>query len=333
MAHLVAAFGTSHSPTLNSPVEDYRFHAEIDRGKEHWKRGLLDKTGQPCSYNELLAQADPAIATQITDDIISERIERCDAGVSRLKSSISDADLDALVIVGDDQREQFSDDNMPALLIYWGETIRNNLLSLPDDAPSWWKRARSQYHEERVPRDYPVASNLGRHLIEYLMDCEFDVSHATKLKSVHGEGHAFGFFHRRLMSDIELPVVPVLLNTYYPPNQPRPKRCFELGQAIRKAIEAWSTDARIGILASGGLSHFTVDEDLDGRILDACRNNNREALVSTPVNLLNSGNSEIRNWIATAGAADGLKMDWDDYIPCYRSLAGTGCGMAFASWS
>jgi len=60
-----------------------------------------------------------------------------------------------------------------------------------------------------------------------------------------------------------IPIVPLVVNTYYPPNQPTPRRCFALGSAVRKAIESFTLDFRVGILASGGLSHFTVDEELD----------------------------------------------------------------------
>ncbi|MAG71588.1 MAG: protocatechuate 3,4-dioxygenase, partial [Acidobacteria bacterium] len=48
-----------------------------------------------------------------------------------------------------------------------------------------------------------------------------------------------------------------------------------------------------------------------------------------------SGSSEIKNYIATAGVLDGtgLKMELLDYIPCYRSEAGTGNAMVFMTWS
>ena len=42
--------------------------------------------------------------------------------------------------------------------------------------------------------------------------------------------------------------------------------------------------------------------------------------------------AEIRNWIVAAGAAEGLRMQWHEYVPLYRTPAGTGCGMAFAEW-
>jgi 3-O-methylgallate 3,4-dioxygenase len=68
-------------------------------------------------------------------------------------------------------------------------------------------------------------------------------------------------------------------------------------------------------------------------VLAACRANDGEALASIPVEKLNSGSSEIRNWITVAGACGHLRTGWQDYVPCYRSAAGTGCGMGFTLWS
>jgi len=44
---------------------------------------------------------------------------------------------------------------------------------------------------------------------------------------------------------------------------------------------------------------------------------------------------EIKNWIPLAAAALelGMKMTLIDYVPCYRSEAGTGTAMAFAYWA
>jgi hypothetical protein len=329
MADIVLAIGTSHSPLLNSPAEDYPKHAAIDASG----RKLLDKNGRPCTYGELLENADPSIKQQIAPKVLEERSARCTENIARLAKDLAEAKLDALIIIGDDQHEQFFEDNMPAILVYWGETIANNPLHMDEDAPQFWRKARSQFHETEKTRQYPVDSKLGLHLIEGLIDQGFDVSHSKKLSKEHGEGHAFGFVHRRMMSDENIvPIVPVALNTYFPPNQPRPRRCYDLGKAIRKAVQSSKGSERVGILASGGLSHFTVDEELDRGVLDALKRNDGEALSSIPLQKLNSGNSEIRNWIAVAGAAGHLKNVWQEYVPCYRSAAGTGCGMGFALW-
>lgn len=314
MADLAVAFGTSHSPALFCRAEDYPRYAEPDR----YGRRLLDKAGRPCSYDELLQQAGPAAADRIAPDAIAERVARCEAGLDHLSRAIDDAALDALIIVGDDQGEQFHDDNMPAILVYWGETIAG-LAAGPGGTAQ--------------RRDFPVASGLGRHLIERLVVNEFDVSQARELRFRHGEGHAFAFVRMRLMGGADLPVVPVALNTYFAPNQPRPARCYALGRAIRAAVEDWDGGGRVGILASGGLSHYAIDEELDRLVLKACRDRDAQTLARLPLNQLNSGNSEIRNWITVAGAAEHLAMNWHEYVPCYRTPAGTGCGMAFAVWS
>ncbi|GAA4326859.1 hypothetical protein GCM10023144_10820 [Pigmentiphaga soli] len=328
MAEIVLGIGSSHSPLLNSPAEDYARHADIDRSG----RKLIDAEGQPVSYEALRARRGAELAPQLTLDVLRERAAACERHIERLAVEIAQSRLDALIVIGDDQNEQYGEENMPAILVYWGDTIVNNPLDMPEDAPAFWRKARSQYHEAERSRAFPVAAALGRHVIDVLMDRGFDLSQSRRLAKPHGEGHAFGFVHQRLMKSAVVPMLPVALNTYFPPNQPRPRRCHELGLALRDAVRSWEPGARVGIVASGGLSHFTVDEDLDRFVLDACRRGDAEALCGLDPRRLNSGTSEIRNWITTAAAAGHLSMQWHEYVPCYRSEAGTGCGMAFAAW-
>ncbi len=329
MAVLVAAFGTSHSPALNSPAEDMPGHARRDE----MYQGHLDREGRKVSYQELLALAPARLKDEISEEKIRARIAACERHVDRLAHAIAGAKLDALVIVGDDQREQYLEDNQPAFLVYCGATIENAPMALSEGAPEYWKRARSQYHEPDSPRAYPVASQLALHMTEFLVGREFDVSFASTLARPRGEGHAFGFVHRRLLGgSTSLPIVPLVVNTYYPPNQPRPARCYSLGMTLRKAVEGFPADLRVGIIASGGLSHFTVDEELDRAVLSYCRTSDGKGFMALPLNKLNSGSSEIRNWIVTAGAAGSLRTKWQEYVPLYRTPAGTGCGMAFAEW-
>ena len=329
MASLVAAFGTSHSPALNSPAEDFTGHVRRDEQFQHH----LDREGRRVTYQQLVRDADPSVAREIDPATIAKRVAACDAHIGKLKSSIAAARLDVLIIVGDDQREQYFEDNMPAFLVYCGETIRNMPLPQDDHSPVYWRRARAQYHETEAPRDYPVAAALAQHMVEQLVEHDFDVSYSNALSRERGEGHAFGFVHRRLLDGAPLPIVPVVVNTYYPPNQPRPLRCYRFGQALRAAIEAWPEQRRVGIIASGGLSHFTIDEELDHLVLHSIKDAKPDALAAIAPSKLNSGSSEIRNWIVVAGAAERLQTQWQEYVPLYRSPAGTGCGMAFAAWS
>src|SRR5206468_5270982 len=178
-------------------------------------------------------------------------------------------------------------------------------------------------HTSRHTRKNSSFSTQDEHLV--LLGLEA----LTGVSNLH---YATRSIYRRIMNGMTIPTVPMMLNTYYPPNQPTPKRCYALGQALRQAVESWPSDKRVAVIASGGLSHFVIDEELDHQIITAMQHNDAAALSSIPKERLNSGNSEIRNWIATAGAVEHLKMQLIDYVPCYRSPAGTGCAMGFAQW-
>lgn len=291
----------------------------------------MTKQGSAVSYDALERLADDGLAMQLTPEVFARKHKAALAEVQRIGDVVRGARLDTLIVVGDDQKELYDDDNMPAILLYRGATIRNVPLA-GHPGPGWARDASARYFETDKPREYPVDSALATHMIAHLIEREFDLSCADSLADGYGEGHAFGFVHNRLLSGTVIPVVPVFLNTYYPPNQPTPGRCYKLGQAIREAVESFPGDARVGVLASGGLSHFTVDEDLDGTIMQALRNKDVEALAAVPREQLNSGNSEIRNWICMAGAAEHLRLGSMEYIPAYRTPAGTGTGLCFAHW-
>jgi len=124
----------------------------------------------------------------------------------------------------------------------------------------------------------------------------------------------------------------VMVNTMFGPNVPTAKRCYDLGQALRKGIEAWDSTRTVAVMASGGLSHMVIDEELDRAVLGAMAKRDPEKIWSLPRNKLRGGTSEILNWVALAGAMEPMQMELIDYIPTYRSPAGTGCGMAFAQW-
>lgn len=326
MAKITLGIGTSHTPMLNAPVTDWPKFIELDLHRVH-----LDKEGNTMNYAELLKLAGPHIPREITEEKFLWKHTKALAALEHLHNVVKKSEIDVLIIVGDDQKELYKDNNMPSILMYRGETIRNvPLKSRP--GPEWAKKASAKYYEAEYEKEYPVDSALAMHLIHHLIDAEFDVSCADSIQDGLGEGHAFGFVHNRLLQDIKMPVVPIFLNTYYPPNQPTPNRCFKLGQQIRKAVESWPQDIKVGVVASGGLSHFTVNEELDNFVMDALRSKSYDNLCNIPLNKLNSGNSEIRNWICMAGACEELDLQLMDYYPAYRTPAGTGTGLCFAHW-
>src|SRR5262249_55998233 len=91
-------------------------------------------------------------------------------------------------------------------------------------------------------------------------------------------GHAFTFVRRRIMQKKMVPILPVTINTYFPPNQPTAARCYAFGKALRSAIESWDSTKRVAVVASGGLSHFVVVEELHRGVLKAMRRNDQQPL-------------------------------------------------------
>jgi len=335
MARITLGIGTSHTPMLNVGVDDWLRFEELDRRRAH-----LHKDGRPATYDELLAIAPPSLRAELAPEKLARRHAEAMAALGRLHETLIGSKLDVVVVVGDDQKELYHDDHMPSVLVYRGETIANvpnrTTVSMDPDVawrPDWARRASARYYEVSETRHYPVHATLANHLIAGLIEREFDVATANALPKGEGEGHAFGFVHQRIMERAAIPIVPVFLNTYYPPNQPSPRRCYKLGQAIREAIESYPEGLRVGIVASGGLSHFTVDEALDGNVIRALREKDAGALQSLPREQLNSGNSEIRNWICAAGALEHLDLQWVQYAPGYRTPAGTGTGLCFGYWT
>ena len=75
-----------------------------------------------------------------------------------------------------------------------------------------------------------------------------------------------------------------------------------------------------------------MDKELDQMALKGMMEKDPEQLYNLPRHRLNSAASEIRNWVATAGATEHLDMELLDCVPVYRSPAGSGGGWAFARW-
>ena len=330
MAELVLGLASSHSPQLSTPAEAWHLRGDRDKSNPE----LIGNDGIVSNYEDLLGRTDVArIATEITPEKFEARHQRNQKGIAKLVESLYGAKLDVLVMVGDDQQEYLQDDNMPGFCVYWGNEVT---VSGREGDASTGNQPLIGYASEN--KTVPTNSTLGRHFIEYLVESEFDVGRSSFLdpnrggRSRGGIGHAFGYVYHRLMIEGIIPTVPIMLNTYYPPNQPTPKRCYDLGRTLRSAIEAWPENARVGILASGGLSHFVVDEKLDQMALEGIQQKSVVKLSQLPREKINSGSSEIRNWIVVAGATENLDMELIDYVPCYRSPAGTGCAMGFARW-
>jgi hypothetical protein len=318
MAEVVIGIGTSHSPQLSIRASDW----------DHLLK--KDETDPRLDYPALLKKAKAGLAAELTPEKFRERDEACLQAVKDLGDALRRSKAEVVVVFGDDQQEQFHDENMPMFAIYHGKSIP--VVKDNKYRPSGWKDAERQGWAETAP-EYDTAQDLANHLIGSLVEAEFDITRCNKLREEIGVGHAFSFLYRRILPGGKLPMVPVMVNTYYPPNQPTPKRCYAFGQAVRKAIESWDSNKRVAIMASGGLSHVVIDEEIDAMTIEGLKNKKPEVLFSLPRERLRGGTSEILNWVALAGAMENRDLKYLEYVTTYRSPAATGCGMAFAYWT
>ncbi|MEW9668098.1 hypothetical protein [Ammoniphilus sp. 3BR4] len=321
MAKIVLGMGVSHSPQLSTPAETWAQHGERDRNNPE------------IDFDRLASNAPEWLKDHLTPEVWQKKYDACETAILELGRVLEEVSPDILVVIGDDQKELFLRDNMPAFSVFWGKEIYD-LPQDPEKLPPSIRPALWARHGEEVEA-YPTEASLGRHIIESLIHQEFDVSQFSEQPEGRSIGHAHTFIRRRLLKDKPMiQMVPVMINTFFAPNVPSPKRCYEFGQAIRKAIDSWDSDKTVAVIASGGLTHFEIDEELDKRILNALKNEDKESLITIPRERFVSGTSEILNWIATAGVLQGagLNMQVVDYVPTYRSMAGTGCGMGFVYW-
>jgi len=329
MAEIVLGIGTSHGPMLSTPPEKWDLRVPDDlRNRHHYQ-------GRTWTFDELVvARKGENLVAQITLEMWRARHAACRQAIDVLARVFGEVKPDLAVIVGNDQMEIFDENLIPAFSVLWGDEIVNSMYSaermarlppgIPESVPG---------HIPPGGAVYPAVAGLGRHIIERVIADGFDVASMKRLPK-NETPHAFGFVYRQIMKDEVVPSVPVILNTFYPPNQPTVQRCYDFGKSVVRSIRSWDNPARVALIASGGLTHFVIDESVDRLFIEAMQARSIASIAALGEKIFQAGTSEMKNWIPVAGAmADlALPMTLVDYVPCYRSLAGTGNAMCFVYW-
>ena len=140
MARIVLGMATSHTPMLNAPPTDWPRFYERDSKRSN----LLDVDGNLTTYEAQLKRAPADIDAQISTSHMEARHAAVQGAIARLGEYLRDARLDALIVCGDDQEELYFSGNMPGILVYYGETIRNVPLA-PVKEPNWGWRASARW--------------------------------------------------------------------------------------------------------------------------------------------------------------------------------------------
>ncbi len=298
MAEILGCMAMSHGPQLLTPPDKWPELPTRIKGPFHPK---------------------PGIEAELTPETMRAHAARCDAAIAQLRDKLAAWAPDVVLIVGDDQNENLLMDAMPPFTIFTG----------------WEAAATLKYGYEGAKATdqmtrYAVDAELAEELVYGLMEAGFDPAWSRRTRFEAGLGHAFGRVLKFLLPDAERAIVPVMVNTYFPP-APSAKRCLDLGAALGRIIAASEKARRVVVVGSGGLSHTKIDERLDHEFIGAVTSHDIDYMGSMPDEVLTTGTSEIRNWIVVAGCA-GVTGTMVDYVPCYRNADGVGCAMGFAYW-
>ncbi|HKY08289.1 MAG TPA: hypothetical protein VJQ55_08610 [Candidatus Binatia bacterium] len=297
MANLIACAAMSHAPQLMLNP-DY-WHLLNNRQSER----LPDKPGME----------------KETQEVKWAKWNSCMSAIGKLRDTVAALRPDLIIVVGDDQHENLVDDNMPPFTIFMGDEAEASVSLRYLNQPK---------SENRTT--YRVHSSMAKALIDGLMDEGFDPAYSRKTRYDGGLGHAFARVLKFLIPDAGCAVIPIMVNTYYPP-APSAKRCASFGLALARVLKQFPGNERVIIVGSGGLSHTKIDEKLDQDFINSLEKNDLDFMAAMPADKLVEGTSEIRNWIVTAAAA-GRPGRMIEYQPLYRTTTGVGCAMGFAHW-
>lgn len=163
------------------------------------------------------------------------------------------------------------------------------------------------------PRQVPVIqghSEFAWHIAEQLIQDDFDMTLANKLDVDHGctvpLSIAFG-----QPEAWPSKVIPICVNVIqYPP--PSGKRCFALGQAIRKAVDSYYEDLSVVIFGTGGMSHQlqgeragVINQEFDKQFMQQFINDPHQLLDISHTNYIREAGSEgveLVMWLVMRGA-------------------------------
>jgi 3-O-methylgallate 3,4-dioxygenase len=293
-------------------------------------------------------------------DTVEENLKkkaRIQAAFAVLREHLHASKPDVLLIFGDDQLEQFDFKNFPAFSLFTGESFAGYKISRMIGLPVQPGRTE----RPKTPENWvTIHSNtdFSHGLLRELMNDGFDLAFSNELNDPEeGMGHAFMRPLTSLDPEYRIPMTPFSVNCYYGP-QPTGKRCYQLGRAVRAAIERLPLDLNVAVIGSGGLWHLPnypnswIDESFDANILAGIRSGDVRKtaeyfdtvqlpydpakpdtvkLASGGTGILlgvGGGTGETRTWLAAAAVADGKPGTIVDYIPVYASPIGVG----FAYW-
>lgn len=247
--------------------------------------------------------------------------EAVEGAYAEVRRRIEELRPDAVVAVSVEHFTNFHLGNLPAFAIATGDSYLGPVTA---EMGSFLNVEQHQY---------PGHPELGRHLYEFALESEFDPA-LVEGGLDFDENFCVPFKH--LDPESKYPLVPIIVNGVNPP-WPTPKRCYDFGRMVRRAVEAQSFAERVVVVGTGGLSHWVglpesgnINTDFDRDFIARLEKGDPERLTAysrEEIDEAGNGAHEIRTWLIAAGAAE-VGFDVLVYEPVPEWLTGTSVAAA-----
>jgi hypothetical protein len=321
----ILGIGITHFPGLMGKDESMARRLKL----------TMQDPGLPELYRRPEGWPEPMRQEYGKDEGLSAAVRHREALVAQFRKArqlLDDFAPDLIVMWGDDQYENFTEDVIPPFCVLAYESF----------APTPWARGSRGPNVWDEPKDkaflIPGHPGAAKALASGLLEEGFDIAYAYK--PLHHElGHAF--LNAVLYLDYDrqgfpYPVVPFQVNCYgrrvvsqrggagslanplgedkLDPPSPAPWRCFDLGAACARVMarSPWN----VALIASSGWSHAFLtpkhqclypDVEADRAMYEALRSADYKKWRETPLTAIeDSGQQEMLNWMCLAGAMDEL---------------------------
>ncbi len=178
-------------------------------------------------------------------------------------------------------------------------------------------------------------SDMACHIAQHMILDEFDMTVVNSMDVDHGLTVPMNLLFGDLTPEEQWPcqVIPFPINVVqYPP--PTGKRCYNMGQALRRAVESYPEDLRVVVFGTGGMSHQLqgtraglINREWDTRFLNGLTQD-PVALTKIPhseyVRETGSEGIEMVMWLAMRGALnEQVREVYRFYhVPCSNTALG-----------
>ncbi|MDK1361698.1 class III extradiol dioxygenase family protein [Arthrobacter sp. zg-Y1219] len=229
---------------------------------------------------------------------------------------LADTRPDVVVMVYNDHGASFSFDLVPTFAI---------------GAAEFYRPADEGFGRPPIA-EYPGAADLSWHIVDQVVNDGFDLTVCQSLDVDHGFSTPMKVLFGA-PANWPVKVIPLAVNVVQQPT-PTARRCYDLGQAIGRAIASYPDDVRVAVVGTGGMSHQLqgeraghINPDFDRQFLrEIVEDPGNLASLSNPeyIHLAGSEGAELVMWLIMRGAMDeDVKQALSGYVvPVANTAAG-----------